>query len=190
MKDHIECVERRVARLRSIGSDTALDREAGAFVREELQPLWQRTRARLLDFGKSKIEMRLANEERCLSPSDFGFHNALLAADGRVRFFDFEYAGWDDPAKLVCDFFCQPDIPAGLGHWEMFVDGLIESSVISRDSAERATELLPAYQVKWCCIVLNDFVPGDQVRREFSLGEDVESRKSGQLRKARRTVES
>ena len=50
--------------------------------------------------------------ERCLSPSDFGFHNAILANDGRLRFIDFEYAGWDDPSKLICDFFCQPAVPA------------------------------------------------------------------------------
>src|SRR6185503_11886129 len=46
-----------------------------------------------------------------LSPSDFGYHNAVLADDETVRFFDFEYAGWDDPAKLVCDFFNQVEVP-------------------------------------------------------------------------------
>ena len=42
--------------------------------------------------------------ERSLSPSDFGFHNAIRRADGRLAFVDFEYFGWDDPAKLVADF--------------------------------------------------------------------------------------
>ena len=27
----------------------------------------------------------------------------------KLFFFDFEYAGMDDPAKLISDFICQPD---------------------------------------------------------------------------------
>ena len=30
-------------------------------------------------------------------------------------FIDFEYAGWDDPSKLICDFFCQPAVKATCG---------------------------------------------------------------------------
>ena len=48
--------------------------------------------------------------------------NALLAAsDKKLRFLDFEYAGWDDPAKLIGDFFCQPAIPAPHSEFERFV---------------------------------------------------------------------
>ena len=43
-----------------------------------------------------------------LSPSDFGFHNSLLK-NNKLFFFDFEYAGWDDPIKLMCDFILNPD---------------------------------------------------------------------------------
>ena len=54
----------------------------------------------------------LGEADRVVSPSDFGFHNALRTEDGRLAFLDFEYAGWDDPAKLVCDFELQPAVPA------------------------------------------------------------------------------
>jgi len=50
----------------------------------------------------------LPADETCLSPSDFGFHNALVDPSGALSFLDFEYAGRDDPAKPVSDFFCQP----------------------------------------------------------------------------------
>ena len=43
-----------------------------------------------------------------LSPSDFGFHNSLFR-NNKLFFFDFEYAGWDDPIKLMCDFILNPD---------------------------------------------------------------------------------
>ena len=58
----------------------------------------------------------LDTQESVLSPSDFGFHNALLGPDGKLCFIDFEYAGWDDPAKLICDFFCQPQTPVPQAH--------------------------------------------------------------------------
>ena len=43
-----------------------------------------------------------------MSPSDFGFHN-VIKKDDFLYFIDFEYAGLDDPVKLICDFYCQPD---------------------------------------------------------------------------------
>jgi len=46
----------------------------------------------------------LSQDQRCISPSDFGFHNAIMTSDQHIRFLDFEYAGWDDPAKMVGDF--------------------------------------------------------------------------------------
>ena len=69
----------------------------------------------------------LPKETRCLSPSDFGFHNALLEATGKLRFVDFEYAGWDDPAKTGVRLFL-PARRAGagpiLGHVSGCSDGL------------------------------------------------------------------
>lgn len=38
------------------------------------------------------------------SPGDFGVHNTLQASD-EVYFVDWERSGWDDPAKLMADFF-------------------------------------------------------------------------------------
>ena len=49
-----------------------------------------------------------ARTQRALSPSDFGLHNAMRGEDGRLRFIDFEYFGWDDPVKLVSDTALHP----------------------------------------------------------------------------------
>ena len=43
-----------------------------------------------------------------LSPSDFGFHNAILKESGDLVFLDFEYFGRDDPVKLMADFIWHP----------------------------------------------------------------------------------
>ncbi len=182
--EHLACVGRRVARLDQIESATDLGREAAAFVANELKPAWRRLSATL---GQTpNPDAPLPPAQRCLSPSDFGFHNALLAEDGRLRFFDFEYAGWDDPAKLVCDFFCQPQVPVDFCHRDAFLARLAQALELDPTFSERARRLQPAYQVKWCCIMLNEFVRGDRARRAFAVGvEAVGSRETVQLEKAR-----
>jgi hypothetical protein len=183
---HLELISQRVARLQQVGTQTDVDAQVAAFVRDNLNPAWQEIRAAISARAGGGLEEVLPQPGRCLSPSDFGFHNALLAADGRLHFFDFEYSGWDDPAKLVCDFFCQPQIPVDAAHWERFVGTLDVAWSLDGALAKRARLLLPAYRIKWCCIMLNDFVRGDQARREFALGAHVMvDRKRAQLQRAR-----
>jgi Ser/Thr protein kinase RdoA (MazF antagonist) len=182
VSDHLACVERRVARLAQIESASRLEREAVALVADELKPAWQKIRAAI--GGQIREDQPLPEARRCLSPSDFGFHNALLADDGRLQFFDFEYSGWDDPAKLACDFFCQPELQADIGLWSDFVGRLTATLSPDLGFGERARRLLPAYQIKWCCIMLNDFLAADRSRREFALGNSLEDRQTAQLKKA------
>lgn len=184
--EHLALVDRRVARLQQIGTQTDLDSQAVAFVRDDLLPAWNEIRAVISADAPTHLDNALAQADRCLSPSDFGFHNALLAADGRLRFFDFEYAGWDDPAKLVCDFFCQPQIPVSAVHWEGFVGPLDAAWKLGGELTKRAQRLLAAYQIKWCCIVLNEFLQADHARREFALGAGATAeKKRAQLERAR-----
>ena len=187
---HLERLDRRVARLELMDGGTAIDREALEFVRGRLQPAWQEARARLChDYGD--LERPLQPQESVLSPSDFGFHNALLGPEGGLRFIDFEYAGWDDPAKLICDFFCQPQTPVPLEFWGYFVGGLLDGLKLDGGLAPRARRLLPAFQIKWCCIMLNEFGPADQARRDFAKGSAAaEERKAVQLQKARQALQT
>jgi len=186
---HLECVQRRMTRLQTIEPDTETHELAVAFVRNELNPAWGKIGASIAANAGRTLNELLPEADRCLSPSDFGFHNALLPADGQLRFFDFEYAGWDDPAKLVCDFFCQPQLAVGPHHWDAFVTPLADA-LGGASLAQRARLLLPAYQIKWCCIMLNDFIRSEQARREFALGDHAtEERKRAQLAKARQALQ-
>ena len=119
--EHLGTVARRVDRL----SDIA-DSDAAGFVRNERTSGLAESaivRAEASDNGLS-LERPLDLTARCVSPSDFGFHNVLLESNGRLRFIDFEYAGWDDPSKLICDFFCQPAVPAPASSFERFARAL------------------------------------------------------------------
>ena len=111
---HLAKVRRRLGRLNGIEAAAAVDRDAATFVRERVLGFWQRLETRILsEAGRLGLDpdTQVTPAMRCLSPSDFGFHNALREPSGRLRFIDFEYAGWDDPAKLVGDFFNQVQAP-------------------------------------------------------------------------------
>ena len=186
--EHLACVQRRIERLARLDDATPLGREAAALVRDGLAPAWEKVRgqaaAEAAALGLPPDEP-LEGRDRCLSPSDFGFHNAILAADGRLRFIDFEYAGWDDPAKTACDFACQPAWAVSERGAEQFARAVAAGLSDPARHLQRIGLLLPVYRVKWCAIMLNDFLPADSRRRSFArdaLGE--EARKRAQLEKA------
>lgn len=186
--DHLATVDRRVARLKGAPAASAADHAAAAFVEAELTPGWERVKAAARQSAAAlgvTTDRRLGAADHCLSPSDFGFHNAIRAADGRLRFIDFEYAGWDDPAKLACDFFCQPAVPAPAAAFDRFARAVAAPFADAAAHRDRAALLLPVYRVKWCCILLNEFLPVGGRRRAFSTAADQESRKAAQLAKAR-----
>ena len=163
---HLAIVEGRIERLRKIAPVSPRHEAAIKFVRDRLAPAWTILRE------KTELAMRakdrtLTHDERCISPSDFGFHNAIRRPDGQLSFFDFEYAGWDDPAKTICDFFCQPAVPVP-NELLPAVLGAIGDAFGGEDLAERVEMVLPIYQTKWCCIMLNDFLPAGNQRRAFS----------------------
>ena len=62
----------------------------------------------LSKWPKCNLESKLPEKNWFLSPSDFGFHNALRGNNGKIIFLDFEYFGWDDPVKLCCDTILHP----------------------------------------------------------------------------------
>ncbi len=186
---HLECVGQRVAALCGMNVSSPLEAEAKRFVVEILYPLWREISAlirRQAVASSLDIAEELAPEDRCISPSDFGFHNALRdKRDGKLRFFDFEYAGWDDPAKVVCDFFCQPQLPVPLEFYDLFASEVAALFTDPRRHRRRFELLHPLYQIKWCCIMLNPFLPEDGRRRRYAMQHhgDFEDYRKHQLSK-------
>lgn len=162
--------------------------EAYDFINQSLIPEWKIQKKALINkIADLKLDLNymLNFKEKCLSPSDFGFHNALLKKDGKIIFLDFEYAGWDDPVKMICDFFCQPEIPIPIELFNDFIselETLFESRTINLK--QRTKLFLPLNRLKWCCIMLNDFLRVDNKRRVFSEhNNNTQQRKVKQLKK-------
>lgn len=156
---HLETTASRIDRLQQIQSTSEEHEQAVLFIRDTLLPLWHELRKRIEDISDSTRREILPPSERCLSPSDFGFHNALRQSDATLRYVDFEYAGWDDPAKTLIDFTNQPDRLLSENLTALFLEKTIP--LFSNPDAlhNRLALLTPLYQIKWACICLNAFFP-------------------------------
>ncbi len=189
--EHFLMVDRRTAQLATIPSAADVDIAARDFA-ANLAARWNEVKRRITSEAPSRGQSLDAPvAEQCVSPSDFGFHNALVRKTGEVCFLDFEYAGWDDPAKMVGDFFSHPAVPVPREHFDRFVQITMGYSPHARALEARARLLLPVFQVKWCCIILNEFIPEFALRRRFADPEgDEGGRKRRQLEKARQLFAS
>jgi hypothetical protein len=167
--------------------------DAASFI-AELARFWHQLESSVIEVAQTEaieIDLPLPSEDRCLSPSDFGFHNAIRSEAEGIRFIDFEYAGWDDPAKMVGDFFAQLAVPVPVSFFDEFVESAL-SAFANRVALRRRAELLrPVYQIKWCCIALNVFLPVHVARRKFANPDlDERSMKRVQLAKAKSLFQS
>jgi len=191
--DHLTLVRGRIDRLLEVEPQSEIDREARSlFSRLDAfsQELSQGIRAAAGRAGLV-VAAPLAPEQRCISPSDFGFNNALATQGGGIRFLDFEYAGWDDPAKTAGDFFAQLAVPVPAQLFDRFVSQIVREFPDPEALAFRAALLRPAYRIKWCCIALNVFLPVHLARRKYANpGLDETSLKRAQLAKARQILDS
>lgn len=183
--DHLELVNGRIQQLQSIEASDDEDCAAMHLV-NILNDCWCALSSQIRS-NKTHAELHepLQAQSRCISPSDFGFHNALRTKTSQICFLDFEYAGWDDPAKLIGDFFSQLAVPVPQDYFDFFVQHALRPFPFADLLAKRAELLRRLYQVKWCCIALNVFIPVNLARRRFANPNlDVATLKQTQLAKA------
>lgn len=125
---------------------------------------------------------------RLLSPSDYGFHNCLVDADGDLTFIDFEYAGWDSAEKLITDFFAQPRFDINLVSLPEFISKIVPEQKCS-DVYANCLVLLPMAHLKWALIFLNEFKHTDMQRREFAALDDIQHVATNHLQIRRQQLE-
>jgi hypothetical protein len=98
---------------------------------------------------------KLPREMQTLSPSDFGFHNVIEGKNGNLTFIDFEYFGWDDPAKLIADFSFHPGMELELSLKQQWVAGAI--GIYGEGILNRLRFVWPMVGLSWCLILLNEY---------------------------------
>ena len=152
-------IERRVARLAAVAAnEPALAALLTDAVRPLLASIAGRVEAEYRARGFGFAEP-LPPTAHTLCPSDFGFHNALRMPDGRLVFVDFDYFGWDDPVKLCADFLLHPGMRLTEPQKRRFVAAI--RVVYGADAAfgDRLALLYPLFALRWCAILLNEFLP-------------------------------
>lgn len=172
INDYLVTVDRRLEGLQSC----AMEASIASFLNDCLLPKWTQYKTALSQVPFDKTQ------DFCISPSDFGFHNALMNSSNEITFIDFEYAGIDDPCKTVCDLFCQPKIPLPEAYFPLFAKAFSSVASDHESCLRRIHYLYPAIQMKWCCILLNVFTKVGKERRTFSHSDEMAH---SQLRKAK-----
>ena len=186
----LDKIRGRLSRLESVENAGVQSEGLRCFLAGEFQPFLSEAeewcRERYAGSGRS-YDAELPWSHRTLSPSDFGFHNALRRSDGRIVFVDFEYFGWDDPAKTVSDFLLHPAMELSMGLKHRFVESIFSRFRESGDLASRVKSLYPLYGLTWCLILLNEFLPEHLLRREFAGASERrrDAQQAVQLAKAR-----
>jgi thiamine kinase-like enzyme len=149
------------------------DKKVHEFLVKEFNPAYKiiKTQSkRILEEAQINYIETLPIKFRTLSPSDFGFHNSLRSSAGKLFFLDFEYFGWDDPVKMISDFLLHPKNIIGIALKQKFMNIMIAEFNSDKKLKIRLRAYFPLFALKWCMILLNEFIKIDFARREFAKG--------------------
>jgi len=170
LTEHLENVEQRVEAMGTRHLPESQRKQAENLINNIRLQLKILTDQTIDQIARGELSNTINSNSLCISPSDFGFHNAIRSR-GSIKFIDFEFAGWDDPAKLISDFVLQPRIPV-----RQIPPLLIQA--IQPDAAEailrRCATLGPILRVKWLCIILSVLNPR-RLKQLIAVHNDVDA---------------
>ena len=178
---YINQIEKRLKKFKSLAEKKHISNLLLDYIQHDFIPFFKQIK----EFIKTKalfyninIRQEINIEERILSPSDFGFHNTIKCNDNSLVFIDFEYYGWDDPAKLISDFYHHPGVPLPYKFREAFFQE------VSKFLPENIILRLPFFYLlsglNWCLIMLNIFLREKKeqvVYEEFCTKQLIKSQK-------------
>ena len=195
LDDYFKSFEWRFNRLLDLKPESEVYKKCMYFVKYDLNGKWSSVKKSII---KQYSTLNISYSEvipyvnRCLSPSDFGFHNVIQNNKGNFVFLDFEYAGWDDPVKMVCDFCCHPGSNMPEKYWDSIIEKMLNIFPKYELNKIRTRILMPLIKLKWCCIMLNEFMLVSKERRAFSQDQVnvTDERKMEQLNKSKKLFET
>lgn len=163
----------RLRRLRELTPEDNLVKEMHRFLDRNVEPqMTSALKAAVTCLPAEAWYKELPEIFRTLSPSDFGFHNALRTENG-LNFVDFEYFGHDDPVKATCDFLLHPAMEPDEKEMRFFYTGMLEIFKNDHEFEQRFKSFLPFFHLKWITIMLNEFLHSGLERRRFAAGKEL-----------------
>jgi Ser/Thr protein kinase RdoA (MazF antagonist) len=178
-------IERRLARLDAIAAE---EPKLAALLDGAARPLLAQIGAWAIagyEAAGFTFDHPIEASAQTLCPADFGLHNTLRRKSGQLIFIDFDYFGWDDPVKLTADFLLHPGtlLPEPLKR--QFAAAA--AAVYQGDAGFRArlAMLYPLFALRWCLILLNEFLPERWANRlNAGIATDRDAAKQRQLDRA------
>lgn len=182
MQQYAKIIRARLNKLLQLPQKIAMYKEFRQFLKNDLHPFYTDVEKFVMrECEKKGIDMKaeLDLKNRTLSPSDFGFHNAIRQQNNTLYFIDFEYFGWDDPAKMTVDFYLHPWVPVPKRYREYIFNKMISNFHDDKSYSKRVPLVYMLLAVKWCLIMLNVFTwPDDR-------SEKAEQKRTVQLEKSK-----
>lgn len=129
------------------------------FLFDSFDPCFSLVQDFALDVWPHPFEKPLSRSLLTLSPSDFGFHNAIRCSTDALCFFDFEYFGWDDPVKVIADLQWHPGMSLTRKNKAYLTSALLGVYSEDLDLPERLRASWALYGLRWALILLNVFKP-------------------------------
>lgn len=194
ISDYDLCISNRLKPFERYRKDCAAEKELYGYIDNHFYPSYKIIQKWCQEHANGKCipwHEKISDEQKILSPSDFGFHNALSGPDGSLIFLDFEYFGWDDPAKMISDFLLHPAM--NLSHHlkqyffqeavKVFGDGVV--------LVDRVKVVYPLVGLKWSLLLLNEFLQKHIDRRRFASSGVIDGNrlKRKQLKKSKKMLQ-
>ena len=187
-KDLFTQIDDRYERLLLVNNQDLQD-----FLKITFKPLWTKARKWSEQYWpRGNLTKDLPNFMQVFSPSDFGFHNALLKDNGKLCFLDFEYFGRDDPVKLMADFIWHPGMDLDTSHKMNWLKGTFRIFEKDLEIYPRFYAAWPLYGLRWSLILLNEFLEDGWHKRAYAnnnLRHWHENKLENQLIKAKTICE-
>ena len=161
-------IKQRLERLQALPEK---DRELNAFLTNEFLPTLQQLEQQARDgylVNGLRADENLELSKRSLIPADFGFHNSIRDATGKLYFFDFDYFGWDDPVKLLADILWHPKMQLSEEQKQQFIDGISDVYRADTTFLSRFYYTWPLFGLRWVLILLNEYIPAFWQNRQHA----------------------
>jgi len=171
--DYIDQIEKRSNRL-IMGTKTfGLEKEINHFFKQKLLPHKEFICSKFYNSIEClgwDLQRPFKAEQKIFSPSDFGFHNILRGTDCQeeLYFIDFEYSGWDDPAKLMADFFHHVGQDVSWEHKWYLLEKFAAHRKQDPDFLKRWETIIDLVGLEWVLIVLNILDSNEMERKQFA----------------------
>ena len=177
IQDHIETAEKRINMLSRYSKNYGIYKKAKYFVSRTLKRKMNEVKKEIARvYSHREIKRKLNKQDLILSPSDFGFHN-VIKKNKKLFFFDFEYAGMDDPVKLMSDFICQPDNKLNKNQTYYFYNNIIKELSKKNEIVKRFKAVIFIHRIKWCCVILSEILNKRYFERRKFSGSNINIQK-------------